>query len=907
MHRSQRVYGLCLLIFCMQMLVSAPTASAADAIEFRHETLMHLGAISALAIDGQGQLLASGGADGTVRLWALPTARHLRALRLPVPQPITALALSGDGALVVVGNSTQDGGALLLFDAPTGSLRWSLPLTSAPLSISFSPDSAQIAVGLRTGGLQVQDALDGKVRHHAPCPQDSAVAYEGRGRLLWACAGALVRLDAQHRAVATARVAASVRLRPSPSGAQVALSARDRPFLEVRGGDDLKVLATPDVRGVSAALEQLAWSADGKVLYAGGQHQQGAAYPVRSFSQQGAGPARDLLGSAAPITGLVTGAKELYYASAAPAWGRLLTDSASPLRGPSHRVFQPGEVAVDARGTRVRYARGTEQWTFSVGQQGLERAASSALGFTPIQGALALREGRLRVRALPDGTVRWFTGSEDRELLALFVLADRRVWVLWTPAGYYNASVDGERLLGLEAYTPGPVRAPDFFPVGLLRDHRLRPDVLRKILFTLDEEQAVEQANAEAQRAAAPPLERLLPPILKVLSPTDSDVFAQDSLTLQVAARSPSGEPIQVRARVLGSNTRDSSLSALKVPGGSQDPALISQPLPPLLVPPRDLTVEVTAQTAFTQSEPTLLRLRWREQAGAAHQQRLHVLTVGITEYKNPQLRLHYPAKDARDLAQELRRQQDAGLFPRVHVETLTDAQASRGALLLALRELVAQVRSEDLAVVLLAGHGMMDPRTGRYHYLPYDGDGEDMSRNLSAAELQQVLRGVRGRMLLLLDTCRAGGASAGAREARDADQSLLVNALGSDRTVVFAASTGGQVAKEEDRWKNGAFTKAILEGLRGEADYRYQGRIAMTVLGNYVAERVSALTAGEQTPTVSIPEAVTDFELARVQVRKPLYRQWWFWTLAGLAVAGAAAGAAIGVERNKVPVISFP
>jgi len=37
---------------------------------------------------------------------------------------------------------------------------------------------------------------------------------------------------------------------------------------------------------------------------------------------------------------------------------------------------------------------------------------------------------------------------------------------------------------------------------------------------------------------------------------------------------------------------------------------------------------------------------------------------------------------------------------------------------------------------------------------------------------------------------------------------------------VVFAASTGNQYPLEDAKWNNGAFTKALVEGFTGRADY---------------------------------------------------------------------------------------
>jgi uncharacterized caspase-like protein len=80
---------------------------------------------------------------------------------------------------------------------------------------------------------------------------------------------------------------------------------------------------------------------------------------------------------------------------------------------------------------------------------------------------------------------------------------------------------------------------------------------------------------------------------------------------------------------------------------------------------------------------------------------------------------------------------------------------------------------------------------------------------------------------------------------------------------VVFAASTGRQVAQERDEWGNGAFTKALLEGLSGSADYGHTGKITVNMLDLYISERVKVLTNGAQTPTTAKPQTIGDFPVA--------------------------------------------
>ena len=79
---------------------------------------------------------------------------------------------------------------------------------------------------------------------------------------------------------------------------------------------------------------------------------------------------------------------------------------------------------------------------------------------------------------------------------------------------------------------------------------------------------------------------------------------------------------------------------------------------------------------------------------------------------------------------------------------------------------------------------------------------------------------------------------------------------------IVFAAATGRQYAQESTEWGNGAFTKAILEGLGGKADYANSGRITHKMLDLYISERVKHLTEGAQSPVTIVPNGVPDFPL---------------------------------------------
>ena len=140
-------------------------------------------------------------------------------------------------------------------------------------------------------------------------------------------------------------------------------------------------------------------------------------------------------------------------------------------------------------------------------------------------------------------------------------------------------------------------------------------------------------------------------------------------------------------------------------------------------------------------------------------------------------------------------------------------------------------------------------------------------STGVAFTEFKNTLAALLGKTLLFLDTCHAGNVLGGTRRTA-LDVTGVINELTSAESgvVVFAASAGQQYSLENAKWGNGAFTKALVEGLGGKADYTKTGRITITSLDLYIAERVKELTQGQQKPVTAKPVAIGDFPLALVQ-----------------------------------------
>ena len=126
-------------------------------------------------------------------------------------------------------------------------------------------------------------------------------------------------------------------------------------------------------------------------------------------------------------------------------------------------------------------------------------------------------------------------------------------------------------------------------------------------------------------------------------------------------------------------------------------------------------------------------------------------------------------------------------------------------------------------------------------------------------------MQDIAGKVVLFNDSCHSGNVLGGTLKGLPPDSTGIVNELVSaeNGAVVFAAATGSEYALEKPDWNNGAFTKALVEGIDGQADYGHTGRITINMLSLYVSERVKTLTDGRQHPTENKPATVRDFPLA--------------------------------------------
>jgi uncharacterized caspase-like protein len=240
---------------------------------------------------------------------------------------------------------------------------------------------------------------------------------------------------------------------------------------------------------------------------------------------------------------------------------------------------------------------------------------------------------------------------------------------------------------------------------------------------------------------------------------------------------------------------------------------------------------------------------------------KLYVLAIGVSEYEDKNLTLGFAGKDAKDFAEALLKQK-GGLYRDVVAKVLTDEKATKDEIIDGFDWISKETTSKDVALVFLAGHGVNDSG-GVYYYLPVNANLDRLRRTaVPFTEMKNTVASLTGKTILFIDTCHAGNVM-GARAVAP-DITGVVNELASaeNGAVVFASSTGKQYSFEDSNWGNGAFTKAVVEGINGKADYTGKGRITINMLDLYVSERVKELTRGKQTPATAKPQTIPDFPL---------------------------------------------
>ncbi|WP_436514744.1 caspase family protein [Ekhidna sp. To15] len=270
----------------------------------------------------------------------------------------------------------------------------------------------------------------------------------------------------------------------------------------------------------------------------------------------------------------------------------------------------------------------------------------------------------------------------------------------------------------------------------------------------------------------------------------------------------------------------------------------------------------------------------------------LYLVSIGVSEYQQSQHNLAFAAKDASDIIATMKGSSEyENVFEKLIVnQEATDTNIK------AIRSFVEQAKVDDVVMIFIAGHGVLD-KDYTYYFATHNMDFNDpASGGLSYETLQSLIDGIPCRnKLLMMDTCHAGELDQD--DVEEAEQSisavgsvsfrstgslvkLKANSFGLGNTLelsktlfsdmrkgtgatVISAAGGTEFAAEGLNSENGLFTSCLIKGfttrradLNRDRDYR------VSEIRQYVGEQVILLSNGKQVPTSREENIKNDFKI---------------------------------------------
>jgi hypothetical protein len=234
----------------------------------------------------------------------------------------------------------------------------------------------------------------------------------------------------------------------------------------------------------------------------------------------------------------------------------------------------------------------------------------------------------------------------------------------------------------------------------------------------------------------------------------------------------------------------------------------------------------------------------------------VYLLSIGT------QLNLKYAYKDARDIARLYANQshQTYKLFNSVQIDTLIGPAAItteiRGMIETIKNKFhTGQIAEDDIVMLFISSHGFMDDK-GDFRIQGNDYVPERRSTTSVSYkhDILDQLDELPCKKLVLIDACHSGGARANATDILDAIHDIKNAPRG---FAILTSSSKDEESYEDIKWQNGAFTEAILKGLKeGKADLNKNGIITLMELDQFIGAEVPSMVTlvknKEQHPLLS-------------------------------------------------------
>jgi WD40 repeat protein len=445
-------------------------------------------------------------------------------------------------------------------------------------------------------------------------------------------------------------------------------------------------------------------------------------------------------------------------------------------------------------------------------------------GHTNTVRGLSFLSGHL-LSSSEDGTFKLWDPETGDLLATTFNFESASQWLVVTPTGLFDGTADAMSLVGWRQQDFGVVPIESFY------NDFFHPDLLPEIL---DGERPQAQIDI-ATMIQIPGLRMMLVQNQAHLDVRDGRVVVCFANRPDVASRTAAGDP-DLPAEVDGYRV---------VPGESTCKYQKDLNLPSVGTKQSELIQKLE------NSKPVVFNTPWDGRLSSTATSTLHVLSVGVQRYPNDSGfdELPYAVSSAKAVQDFFQGQgsSEAKPYAQVHVwPGLYDAAATRDAIRQRLTEMGKAMSGDDVALIYLAGHGVVATGQEMFYFASFDGRERDIrDSGLNTAMLADALRDMPARrIVLVIDSCQSGGAvealskigEVKARVEQRRAKLALEHASNSEYQVgvhIIAAAMPQQYAVQL-RESESALAATILESLQ-----RSPGTVTVDQMINYLKTRL--------------------------------------------------------------------
>lgn len=424
------------------------------------------------------------------------------------------------------------------------------------------------------------------------------------------------------------------------------------------------------------------------------------------------------------------------------------------------------------------------------------------------------KNGRVAVAALSDGTIRWYRLEDGQELAAFYPHPNRQQWVVWTPRGYYDAEGGAEESLGWHVNHTG-VKAADFYDASHFFEQFYNSDLIARVFKTWEPDTVALQHLGQKDHinlaAGFKPL-----PTVTMTAPSIAE-SNRDEINVTIKVEDQGGGIGEVRLyhneKLIEATTRGIAVVTDPTAGKA---ATVTYHVRLVAGDNRLRAVALSADRF--EGKPAELHIQYN---GAEKQPMLHLVVVGINQYRNPDLNLNFAEPDASAILKFFS-PLSSKLFRSVKVTQVMNGSATKAAVISKLQSL-KDTAPEDVTIIYLAGHGIS--AGSHWYFLPHDvlypeQEEELRDKGISSQELLELLRLIQAqKVLLILDACKSGLALQSLSVRGAEERSALARLAHATGIHLMAASSKDQFASEVKELGHGVFTYTLLQGLNGAAD----------------------------------------------------------------------------------------